>query len=157
MAKKTKKLEQAAGEVDLTPMIDCVFLLIIFFMVCVDLKQVDLIKLKLPDADSAINEEDAKIIINISRKGDFFVSGKQVSIDSLKQFLNGRYSRLDQGREVEAAGADGKRYASVMVKIRADELTEFRDVQSVLEACIEAKFYKTSFAAIGPDQKKSHQ
>ena len=33
-------------------------------------------------------------------------------------------------------------------------MTEFRDVQAVLAACIEAKFYKTSFAAEGPEQRK---
>lgn len=154
MAKKPKKVDIPDGGVDLTPMIDCTFLLIIFFMVCVDLKQVDLIKLKLPDADSAINEEDAKLIINISRKGDFFVSGKQLSIENLKGFLEQKYLRLDQNRDIEPAGKDGKRYANVLVKIRADEMTEFRDVQAVLAACIEAKFYKTSFAAEGPEQRK---
>lgn len=155
MAKKTKKIDLPSGEVDLTPMIDCVFLLIIFFMVCVDLKQVDLIKLVLPDADSAINEEDAKFIINISRSGDIFVGGKLRSPDDLKAFLKNKYDTLDQGREVEpATDKDKRRFAAVMVKIRADELTEFRDVQTVLSACIEAKFYKTSFAAIGPEQRQ---
>jgi biopolymer transport protein ExbD len=155
MAKKAKKVELPGGEVDLTPMIDCVFLLIIFFMVCVDLKQVDLIKLKLPDADSAISEEDAKFIINVSRAGDIYAGGKLRSEDDLKAFLKNKYDHLDQTREVEpATDKDKRRFAAVMIKIRADELTEFRDVQKVLAACIDAKFYKTSFAAIGPEQRQ---
>lgn len=158
MAKIRKKLDVSDGAMDLTPMIDCVFLLIIFFMVCVDLKQVDLIKLVLPDADSAINEEDAKFIINISRTGEFFAGGQSRTIDGLKVFLLEKYKRLDAQREIEPdTDKDKRRFAAVMVKIRADEYTEFRDIQAVLAACIEAKFYKTSFAAIGPEQMRNRQ
>ena len=62
MGKKSKPLGMSEGNVDLTPMIDCVFLLIIFFMTVTELKKTDTIRLKLPDAESALSEEDSKFI-----------------------------------------------------------------------------------------------
>lgn len=154
MAKKSKPLNMSAGNVDLTPMIDCVFLLIIFFMTVTELKKTDTIRLKLPDAESALSEEDSKFIINIEEYGDITTGGRKRSIDELKVFLMDKYNHLDQDKELEAATpTDKRRFASVMVKIRADELTEFRDVQAVLAACVEAKFYKTSFGALAPEIK----
>ena len=41
-------------EMDMTPMIDVVFLLIIFFMIITDLTQQDLEELKLPEARAAV-------------------------------------------------------------------------------------------------------
>lgn len=153
MAKKSKPTNMSEGAMDMTSMIDCVFLLIIFFMVSVDLKQKDNVRLTLPDAESAISEEDAKIVINIERTGDITTGGRKRTIDELKSFLLMKYQKLDQEREVEKPDKNNKRWAAVLVKIRADEMTEFRDIQKVLAACIDAKFYKTAFGAKGPEQK----
>ena len=153
MAKKSKSLDVSDGSMDMTSMIDCVFLLIIFFMLVADLKKNDIVRLTLPDADSAITEKEAKLVINIESKGDITVSGAKRSVDDLKVFLNAKYARLE-ANEKEPADSNGRAWATTAVKIRADENTEFRYVQQVLEACVEANFYKTSFGALGPGDRE---
>ena len=54
---------QTEMEMNMTPMIDVVFLLIIFFMIITDLTQQDLEELKLPEARSAIEDKpDPKVV-----------------------------------------------------------------------------------------------
>ncbi|PCJ57180.1 MAG: hypothetical protein COA79_16770 [Planctomycetota bacterium] len=144
MARKRRKVDLPPGEMDMTSMIDCVFLLIIFFMLITDLKKRDIVKLKLPNAESAVKEEDEKIIINIERKGAVWVGGEKCTFDALRDYLRRKYLNLPAGDKE----ADSNAYASILVKIRVDQLAEFRDVQQVLKACIDEKFYKTTFAAL---------
>ncbi|HED65639.1 MAG TPA: biopolymer transporter ExbD, partial [Planctomycetes bacterium] len=50
-------------EMNMTPMIDVVFLLIIFFMIITDLTQADLEQLQLPEAKSAVEDKpDPKVV-----------------------------------------------------------------------------------------------
>jgi biopolymer transport protein ExbD len=155
MARSARKLNISDGAMDMTSMIDCVFLLIIFFMVSVDLKQKDNVRLTLPDAESALSEEDAKVIIHIERSGDVSAGGRKRSEEELKSFLLHTYAQLNPNKELEPKGKDGKRWAAVLVKIRADGLTEFRDVQKVLTVCADTLFYKTAFGALGPKDKSN--
>lgn len=111
MARKARNLDVSEGKMDMTSMIDCVFLLIIFFMVSVDLKQKDNVRLALPDAESALSEEDAKVIIHIERTGDISAGGRKRSDEELKSFLINTYNRLDPNHELEPKGKDGKRWA----------------------------------------------
>ena len=69
MAKKDRKrVDEYELDINLTPMIDVVFNLIIFFMVITDMTQKDLEYLVLPKADKADvdeGEDKDRIIINI--------------------------------------------------------------------------------------------
>ena len=51
------KMREERPEMDMTPMIDCVFQLIIFFFLVIDLQNQDLEPVKLPKADFAIPDE----------------------------------------------------------------------------------------------------
>ncbi|PCJ60228.1 MAG: hypothetical protein COA79_08640 [Planctomycetota bacterium] len=146
MIRRKRKIDLPPGELDMTSMIDCVFLLIIFFMLITDFKKRDIVNLKLPIAKSAVHVEDEKIIINIERDGDLWIGGHKNTIDGLKDYLKRKRLNLTSN-EKEADG-----YAATLVKLRTDEMSEFRNVQRVLKACVDEKFYKTTFAALNYDQ-----
>ena len=56
-------------EIDMTPMIDVVFLLIVFFMIVVDLTQQDIVQLELPVTEMGIPDkkpERNRLTVNIT-------------------------------------------------------------------------------------------
>lgn len=71
---------EAELDVNLTPLIDVVFLLLIFFMVSTTFDTTSQLKIDLPEADiekTAI--ELQKLEISINAKGYFFINGKQLA------------------------------------------------------------------------------
>ena len=78
MARK-KVMQEDSGEMDMTPMIDIVFNLLIFFMVITDLSQKDIAELTLPIAYMASEDKDDdpddRIILNIDKQGQLLFKG----------------------------------------------------------------------------------
>lgn len=81
----------AVGEVDLTPLIDCVFLLLIFFMVTTVFIDVKGLVVDLPsDADSQEEQQQKKDVnILISSDGDYTVAGDPVDFANLASAIKG--------------------------------------------------------------------
>ena len=77
---------ESAG-VDLTPLIDVVFLLLIFFMVSTTFQKHSELAIELPKASaSAVPEADASIEVSLDSKGVFYVNGRQL-VNSQPQTL----------------------------------------------------------------------
>lgn len=66
--------------INLTPLIDVVFLLLIFFMVSTTFDTTSQLKIKLPEASrqEAVNQEN-KLDIVIDAKGRFFLNSREIS------------------------------------------------------------------------------
>ena len=81
---------QALGTLNITPMIDIVFLLLIFFLVASKFAEEDAeLDVELPDASSAMPLviQPKEIIINIARDGSYFVNGSTYDATGLRQVL----------------------------------------------------------------------
>ena len=90
--------DQDEIEVQMAPLIDCVFLLLIFFLVATTLKKVDKeLPIELPVAASAIEvqQPDEFVVISVDRTGVFHLNGTPVSISLLQSDLRER-ARIDQ-------------------------------------------------------------
>lgn len=87
-----RKFRRESPTIDLTPLIDVVFMLLIFFMVSTTFKDQSLIRIDLPKASQQQEQEKKEQVIDltIDAQGNFFVNGKQVvnnQIDTLKKAL----------------------------------------------------------------------
>jgi biopolymer transport protein ExbD len=123
-------------EMDMTPMIDVVFLLIIFFMIITDMTQQDLEELKLPEARNAQEDKpkpgEFRPVINIQTDGTIKVK-RRVYFDpeapddfkELRSFLSDVAKKMKQ--------ADNLPDEALL--IRADMNTPFRYIQKVMEQC----------------------
>lgn len=81
--RKTRQ-KRTGINLDMTPMIDCVFNLLIFFALSFNFGVAPGIKVKLPEASAkALKKEKKEIIVSISREGNLSVEGKRVTIDEL--------------------------------------------------------------------------
>lgn len=79
--------KKAGLSIDMTPMIDIVFQLLIFFMLSSSFLTPAL-KMNLPKADSNQAQEQQQIIVSIDREGHFFVNQEKVNQGQLREKLS---------------------------------------------------------------------
>ena len=128
-------------EMDMTPMIDVVFQLIIFFILITDMSQSDLEELRLPIAQNAIEDKpDPKVVrpvINILPDGTMITKRRKLytpEADDMKEverFLadQARLMPKELDREVKIELPRNP------LLIRADKNSEFKYIQRIMEVC----------------------
>lgn len=76
---KISNQENDNRKLNLTPLIDVVFLLLIFFMVSTTFEKQAKLKIELPEASAKPAPSEAKeLVISISQKGVFFVNNNEL-------------------------------------------------------------------------------
>ena len=75
---------------NLTPLIDIVFLLLVFFMLTAHFIEDEAIAIDLPEAqNSAASEEDGYVEITMTPDGKLLVDGYSTSLETLEETLRG--------------------------------------------------------------------
>lgn len=74
-------------ELNMTPLIDCVFLLLIFFMVTTVFKQPYSLQVVLPEAQQGVIVEEKKLVASITEDGRMEINRHLVTLDNLEQVL----------------------------------------------------------------------
>jgi len=156
MSKATQALTSGGeDELDLTPMIDIIFNLLIFFMVVTDLNQKDLAQLTLPVASMAEqdkdNDPDDRVILNVDQFGQIHWKGKTVNLQELGTILDNMRERYDlkmraAGKSGKESPAPGVEASKLYVLLRADKDTPWQHVQWLMTIMAEQKLYKLQFA-----------
>ncbi|MCH9696474.1 MAG: biopolymer transporter ExbD [Gammaproteobacteria bacterium] len=122
-------------ELNLTPMIDVVFLLLIFFMVSTTFDEKTEMFIELPEVtDSQPKEKSMEVILSVAANGDYYVNQKKLVGNSLEDLTQ---AVLDQARE--------KRTLKLL--INADANTPHQSVMTALEAASRAGISNVGFAA----------
>jgi biopolymer transport protein ExbD len=83
--------------IDLTPMIDVVFLLLIFFLLTSIFARPS-IPLDLPEAETAQNERSPDIAVAIRKDGGVHFEGRNVSLPELRSALEQAYRKSNDGK-----------------------------------------------------------
>ena len=143
---KLKKPDEPEANVDMTPMIDCVFQLLIFFMVCATMSKVDQTpEVSLPIAPRAALQEDlrGRGIINVLPLGTP-VGGGATSAD--KPFII--YGQAtDEPGLVQAISERLKTEPNLRIYMRVDRNAEFKTVKRAIRACANAGVFDIIFGA----------
>jgi biopolymer transport protein ExbD len=119
------------AEIAMTPLIDMMFLLVIFFLVSttfIDPEKDQSVKLPQVADGVAQKRTPNEIIVNVRQGGVLVVGGHIVTIDDVQKQL------------IDAAKANPKQ----VVKIRGDGLAYHKQVVRVMEACQKAKIKTVS-------------
>ena len=121
-------------EVNLTPLIDVVFLLLIFFMVSTTFEHQSRIQIELPEATAAASKpDDESLEILIDAQGRYFIGDRQVVNTTLKT-LKGAIREAADKRE------------NIPVTIRADANTPHQAVIRALDATAQLGLIHISLA-----------
>ena len=111
--------------INLTPMIDILFNLIIFFMVSTRFTEIERkVDLSVPQVGgtSSLADMGKSHVINIYRDGEISFDGRAVSLADLRTQL----------------AAARRQYADLEVTLRGDGLTHYQNVAAVMTACQQA-------------------
>ncbi|MEZ6131608.1 MAG: biopolymer transporter ExbD [Planctomycetaceae bacterium] len=131
MPLRTDSLEEP--QLNLTPMIDIVFLLIIFFMVGTRFSEIEQqydIELPTAAAVEPMSSRPDALILNVARSGDITLNGERLSLAELQTKL-------------EAARAA---YAEQAVLIRGDGDGTYQAIVDVMDTCYRARIHRFSLA-----------
>jgi biopolymer transport protein ExbD len=131
---------------NLTPLLDVVLQLLMFFMMCVNFvtEQVNE-EIKLPYAQSAkpMDKGDQDVLfLNIDDHGQLLVLGKEESLTLLKT----KYYLKRQYEDAAKASPDGK--VRTIIVIRAHKDADYSQVYQVMQMCKAEGFRKLSLRAM---------
>jgi len=125
-------------EVNLTPLIDVVFILLIFFMVSTTFQKESQTKIELPEASGEPVEDRKELLeIVIDAQGRYFIDQQQVvntELDTLKRAIQ-KYL----GKQTD-----------LPVVIRADRSTPYESVVRAMDATAQLGLVKMSLATSKP-------
>ena len=121
--------------IDMSPMIDMVFLLLIFFIVASAIVKVEPVKIDVPSAIYAKVPEDetGRFPITVTSDGTLYIGlvQEEVTLDELKERI---------GQELEAD-------SELRILIRADSNVKYKINEEIMEACAEVGATDMIFAA----------
>ena len=116
------KTADAGPAIELTPVIDIVFLLLIFFLVATTFQQAEReIQVALPEAESAspLSAVLREIVINVRADGSLIVGGAAMALEDLRSLVS------------DATG----RNPDQKVSVRGDKDAPYGSVARVLDVC----------------------
>jgi biopolymer transport protein ExbD len=131
-----KQREEDAA-VNMTPMIDVVFQLIIFFVVSIDMqnKQTEMnLRLAMSPNGKAVERKDPRTVyVDVERTGLVRVAGGRINLLNLQALMTKLVRENGQG---------------LPVVIRADAGVMHDEVRKVIDICARAGLWRIKFAAI---------
>ncbi len=124
--------------IDMSPMIDLVFLLLIFFMCASSISQTRTLKLELPTATKGVvpKERPDRWTVNVFADGSLYSGDRPVTVDDLKAEVQQRL------RETP----------STKIYLRADANAEHRHIKKVLNAMAAIGVDDFIFAVFNPSE-----
>jgi biopolymer transport protein ExbD len=116
--------------IDMTPMVDVAFLLLIFFMTTTQFKPPEVVAVTLPESRSEIHvPETDTIIITVNREGRIFISSERVA-DA---------EEVPREELVAALVSWRTRNPEAVVILKGDKDANFGVVSDVMDALVQAK------------------
>ncbi len=134
------KRNAAIGSLTITPLIDVVFLLLIFFLVASRFSEEERqLDLNLPTVSEALSATAPvnEIIINIDAEGQYFIDGQFRQVEQVEQILN---------------RAKNNNPLSQSVVIRADKTTDWDFVITAMNLCKKVGIEDFSATTDNPEQ-----
>ena len=132
--------KEESVEVNLTPLIDVVFLLLIFFMVTTTFDKHARLKVSLPESSAkTVQQKDEPLILSIDAKGNYFLNDRQIvnqQLDTLKQALQ------------KVIGEKNQDYKDVALVLRADANTPHQSVVRAMDAASQLGMTRLSIATV---------
>jgi len=111
-----RQLEEDAGDssIDISPLIDCVFILLIFFIVTTTFVEETGVEVDKPQAASSVQLEKTSILIALTAKGEVVYGGREIGIMGVRPLVK----RMVQKEDVPVIiPADAAAQSGLLVRI----------------------------------------
>ena len=120
-----------AEEINITPMLDVVFILLIFFIVTANFIKEPGLEVNRPDSETAEPTENAAILIAVGNAGEIYMDGRRIDKRQVKANVVRLLAENSQGSVV----------------IQADEKATADTIMAVMDGAREAGVYNISLAS----------
>ncbi|ATD00808.1 MAG: biopolymer transporter ExbD [Pseudomonadota bacterium] len=107
--------EEENEEINMTPMLDVVFIMLIFFIVTATFVKEAGIDVNRPEAATAVQKERANILVAISDKGEIWINKRQVDVRAVQANIERLHAENPQGSVV--IQADKKATTDTLIKV----------------------------------------
>ncbi|SFC72545.1 ExbD/TolR family protein [Pseudoalteromonas denitrificans] len=107
--------EDEAEEINMTPMLDVVFIMLIFFIVTATFVKESGIDVNRPEAATAVKKERASILVAISDEGAVWINKRQIDIRAVQANIERLKAENPQGSVV--IQADKKSTTDTLIKV----------------------------------------
>ena len=139
-----KRTYQNHRDLNIAPLIDVVFLLIIFFMVVSQFTRLDVQALALPTAHKGQTPAAVpqRLVVNVDQTGQILIRSRVYTPAAFQSLLAQRLSPQQPNQPP----------VELTVLIRADRRTPWRHIQPLLSRCAALGLHCVRLAVIEPDQ-----
>lgn len=119
MSRKRLRTEEDAA-IDLTPMLDVVFIMLIFFIVTTSFVKEAGIDVNRPSADTAVRQEQGSIMIALRANGEVWMDRRQVDLRAIRAHIERQRAESPEASVVILAdtGAETGLLVQVMDQVR---------------------------------------
>ncbi|ESP93379.1 MULTISPECIES: ExbD/TolR family protein [Pseudoalteromonas] len=107
--------EEETEEINMTPMLDVVFIMLIFFIVTATFVKEAGIDVNRPEAATAVKKQRANILVAISDKGEIWINKRQIDIRAVQANIERLKAENPQGSVV--IQADKKATTEILIKV----------------------------------------
>lgn len=119
-----------SSEIDLTPMLDVVFIMLIFFIVTASFVKEAGIEVNRPEASTADRKDNANILVAVSGTNEIWIDGRRVDKRSVRSVIERLYAENPKGAVV----------------VQADKASNTETVTTVIDAARAVGIYDVSLA-----------
>ncbi|AFV84245.1 biopolymer transporter ExbD [Alteromonas mediterranea] len=127
-------VDEEEANIDMTPMLDVVFIMLIFFIVTASFVKEAGIDVNRPEAATAVKKDRANILIAISDKGEIWINKRRIDVRAVQANIERLHAENPQGTVV----------------IQADKKATTETLIKVMDASRAAGVYDVSIAAQEP-------
>jgi len=131
-------------EINIAPLIDVVFLLIIFFLTVSHIARVQVEPLELPEAREGKKADPlagGRLIVNVHKNGRVAIAGETHSLTSIRRLLVEETGREDSG--------------PISILIRGDREAPWEKIRELMNVCTDCGIGQVDVAVIEPGQGPS--
>lgn len=122
--------DESSAEIDLTPMLDVVFIMLIFFIVTASFIKESGIEVNRPDASTASKKENVNILIAVSASNEIWINKRRIDRRAVRSVIERMHAENPKGAVV----------------IQADKASTVETVVGVMDASRQAGVYDVSLA-----------
>jgi biopolymer transport protein ExbD len=130
MRRTNKAAAEDEAQIDLTPMLDVVFIMLIFFIVTASFIKESGIEVNRPEASTSQPKENVNILVAISATNEIWMDQRRIDVRSVRANIERLHAENPKGAVV----------------IQADNQSNTETVAAVLDAAREAGVFDVSLA-----------
>ncbi|MBI2380863.1 MAG: biopolymer transporter ExbD [Gammaproteobacteria bacterium] len=106
MSKSRSKVEEA--QIDLTPMLDCVFIMLIFFIVTTSFAKESGVEVNRPETFSPIPASKANLFVGLTEDGEIYMEKRLIPVEAVRSEIERLRAENPEGDVVIQADKNAK-------------------------------------------------